>query len=168
MIACTSIRRGKRLSGKFVGGVKCALAVCQAKIDLAVRECCALNGDGARWWMSNGCGRVRGWLWQCGNPPEIGFWRGICLNVCTKMVFVLTRRGCLLRVHFSRHGIDTLSLGEIRQDVKNVVDLWIEGEHNRSSRLKKTTWLHGETKVSGNEKKWLTSKAKGSINAPRD
>ena len=50
--------------------------------------------------------------------PEIGFWRGICLNICTKMVFVLTRKGCLLRVHFSRHGIDTLSLGEIRQDVK--------------------------------------------------
>jgi len=50
---------------------------------------------------------------------------------------------------------------------KKVIDLWNEGEHNRSSRLKKTT---GSTvnKVSRDGKKLLTSKAKGSITAPRD
>ncbi|MGV6994777.1 hypothetical protein ACUZ9P_02675 [Desulfovibrio sp. QI0430] len=50
---------------------------------------------------------------------------------------------------------------------KKVVDFESEGEHKRSSRLKKNDWLHGETKVSRNGKKLLTSKAKGSINAPR-
>ena len=43
---------------------------------------------------------------------------GLCANVCEKMVFVLTRMGCLLRVHFSRHGVDTLGRGEVRQDTK--------------------------------------------------
>ena len=44
---------------------------------------------------------------------------GFCVNVYVKMVFVLTLEGCLLRVHFSRHGVDTLGRGEVRQDAKS-------------------------------------------------
>jgi len=71
-------------------------------------------------------------------------------EIFIKFEFLLTGKGCLLKVHFSRHGDVTLRLA-VEPKSKKVIDLWNEGEHNRSSRLKKTT---GSTvnKVSRTEK----------------
>ena len=65
----------------------------------------------------------------------------------------------MLKVHFSRHGDVTLRLA-VEPKSKKVIDLWSEGEHNRSSRLKKNDWLHGETKSFARRKKVVDFESK--------
>ncbi|WP_374289855.1 hypothetical protein, partial [Desulfovibrio desulfuricans] len=89
-------------------------------------------------------------------PP----WPWIWQKIRRILVFVLTWRRCLLRVHFSRHGDVTLRLA-VEPKSKKVIDLWSEGEHNRSSRLKKNDWLHGETKSFARRKKVVDFESRG-------